>query len=307
VTSPLPSQEEHVPHWTDIDWRPSIANRLINNRQVRYVDHGSGPAVVLLHGMAASWHWWLENIPALARHHRVIAVDLPGFGDSEPLPAPAEITTHARTVLDLLAQLNIESATVSGHSMGGLVALEMFVADPRRVRNLILVDSGGVPMSERRLAVVLAVLRMGSAVLRRRFIRTALATKPWVRRLALRVAFRDPRAMSAELAAKTMPLFGGPGFVDAVAAAGRAVHATVPEAITCPVLLMWGERDVIAPPRCAKQMHDRLPDSELAVLAGAGHTPMIEFPRQFNDLALRFIAARGGGPRSGTNDTMLRS
>jgi pimeloyl-ACP methyl ester carboxylesterase len=307
VTSPLPGQEQHVPHWTDIDWRPSIANRLINNRQVRYLDHGSGPAVVLLHGMAASWHWWLENIPALARHHRVIAVDLPGFGDSEPLPAPAEIATHARTVLDLLAQLDIESATVSGHSMGGLVALEMFVADPRRVRNLILVDSGGVPMSERRLAVVLAVLRMGSAVLRRRFIRTALATKPWVRRLALRAAFRDPRAMSAELAAKTMPLFGGPGFVDAVAAAGRAVHATVPEAITCPVLLMWGERDVIAPPRCAKQMHDRLPDSELAVFAGAGHTPMIEFPKKFNDLALRFTAARSGDRRSGTNDTMLRS
>jgi pimeloyl-ACP methyl ester carboxylesterase len=307
VTSPLLGREQHVPHWTDIDWRPSIANRLINNRQVRYLDHGSGSAVVLLHGMAASWQWWLENIPALARHHRVIAVDLPGFGDSEPLPVPAEMATHARTVLDLLAQLDIESATVSGHSMGGLVALEMFVADPRRVRNLILVDSGGVPMSERRLAVVLAVLRMGSAVLRRRFIRTALATKPWVRRLALRAAFRDPRVMSAELAAKTMPLFGGPGFVDAVAAAGRAVHATVPEAITCPVLLMWGERDVIAPPWCAKQMHDRLPDSELVVFAGAGHTPMIEFPEQFNDLALRFIAARSGDRRSGTNDTMLRS
>jgi pimeloyl-ACP methyl ester carboxylesterase len=307
VTSPLPSQEERVPHWTDVDWRPSVANRLINNRQVRYLDHGSGPAVVLLHGMAASWHWWLENIPALARHHRVIAVDLPGFGDSEPLPAPAEMATHARTVLDLLVQLDIESATVSGHSMGGLVALEMFVADPRRVRNLILVDSGGVRMSERRLAVILVVLRMGSAVLRRHFIRRALATKPWVRRLALRATFRDPRVMSPELAAKTMPLFGGRGFVDAVAAAGRAVHATAPEAITCPVLLVWGERDVIAPPRCARQMHDRLPDSELAVFAGSGHAPMIEFPEQFNDLALRFIAARGGARRSDANDTIIRS
>jgi pimeloyl-ACP methyl ester carboxylesterase len=307
VTSPLPGQEEYVPHWTDIDLRPSIANRLINNRQVRYLDHGSGPAVVLLHGMAASWHWWLENIPALARHHRVIAVDLPGFGDSEPLPAPAEMATHARTVLDLLAQLDIESATVSGHSMGGLVALEMFVADPRRVRNLILVDSGGVPMYERRLAVILVVLRIGSAVLRQNFVRHALATKQWVRRLALRAAFRDPRVMSAELAAKTMPLFGGRGFVDAVAAAGRAVHATVPEAITCPVLLVWGERDLIAPPWCARQMHGRLPDSELVVFAGAGHTPMIEFPERFNDLALRFIAARSGDQGSGTNDTMLRS
>jgi pimeloyl-ACP methyl ester carboxylesterase len=191
VTSSLPSQGAYVPHWTDIDWGPSIGNRLINDLRVRYLDYGSGQPVVLLHGMAASWHWWLENIPALARHHRVIAVDLPGFGQSEPLPPPAEMATHAHTVLDLLDQLGIESATVSGHSMGGLVALEMFIADPRRVRNLILVDAGGVPMPERRLAVILVVLRICTAVLRRRFIRRALATKPWVRRLALRAAFRD--------------------------------------------------------------------------------------------------------------------
>ena len=75
---------------------------------------------------------------------------------------------------------------------------------------------------------------------------------------------------------------------------GRAVNATVPESITCPVLLVWGEHDVIVPPSCAHQMHDKLPDSELAVFAGAGHSPMIEFPHQFNDLALRFIAARNG-------------
>jgi pimeloyl-ACP methyl ester carboxylesterase len=292
VISSLPSREARVPHWTDIDWAPSIANRLVNDLRVRYLDCGSGPAVVLLHGMAASWQWWLENIPALAQHHRVIAVDLPGFGNSEQLPAPTEMATHARTVLDLLAQLDIESATISGHSMGGLVAMEMFVADPRRVRSLILVDSGGVPMSERRLALVLVLLRICGGILRRRVIRSALATKPWVRRLALRAAFRDPRVMSAELAAKTMPVFGGPGFVDAVAAAGRAVRATVPEAIICPVLLMWGEKDVIAPPWCAQQMHDRLPDSELVVFAGAGHTLMIEFPDRFNDLALRFMAAR---------------
>ena len=112
VISPPPSQEQHVPHWTDIDWDRSIANRLTSDLRVRYLDYGSGPALVLLHGMAASWQWWLENIPTLARHHRVIAVDLPGFGQSEPLPAPAQMATHARTVRD------IESATVSGYSMG---------------------------------------------------------------------------------------------------------------------------------------------------------------------------------------------
>src|SRR6202012_5254443 len=142
VTSSPSWRETDVPHWTDIDWGPSIANRVINGRRLQYLDYGTGPALVLLHGMASSWQWWLENIPALAQQHRVIAVDLPGFGESEPLPAPAEMATHARTVLDLLTQLGIESATFAGHSMGGLVAIETFKAEPGRVRNLILVDSG---------------------------------------------------------------------------------------------------------------------------------------------------------------------
>jgi pimeloyl-ACP methyl ester carboxylesterase len=294
VKSPASGAGVPVPHWTDIDWAPSVAGRPINGLRVNYLDHGTGPALVLLHGMAASWQWWLENIPALAQHHRVIAVDLPGFGRSEQLPAPAEMASHARTILELLNQLDIQSATVAGHSMGGLVAIETFMADPLRVRNLILVDAGGVPMSERRLAVILVALRICTAVLRRGFVRRALATKAWVRRLALFAAFRDPSVMSPELAAETMPLFGGPGSADAVAAAGRAVNATVPESITCPVLLVWGEHDAIVPPRSAHDMHERLPDSELAVFTRAGHSPMVEFPDRFNDLVLQFIASRYG-------------
>lgn len=204
------------------------------------------------------------------------------------------MATQARTVLELLDQLTIQSATVAGHSMGGLVAIEMSAAEPQRVRSLILVDAGGVPMSERRLAVILVALRICTAILRRGFVRRALTTKAWIRRVALFAAFRDPRVMSPALAAQTMPLFGGPGSADAVAAAGRAVNATTPESITCPVLLVWGEHDAIVPPRCAHQMHERLPDSELAVFAGAGHSPMVEFPNQFNDLTLRFIASHHG-------------
>jgi pimeloyl-ACP methyl ester carboxylesterase len=209
-----------VPHWTAIDWRPSIRNRLVDDRRLRYIDYGSGPVLVLLHGMAASWQWWLENIPTLAQRHRIIAVDLPGCGNSETLPAPAEMSAHARIVLDLLARLDVGSATVVGHSMGGLVALEMAGADPQRVRNLILVDAGGVPMTQRRLAIILVFLRMSAAVMRRGFIRRALASKAWVRQIALRAGFRDPGVLSPELAAEIMPVFAGPGFVDSVAAAG---------------------------------------------------------------------------------------
>jgi len=297
VTAPLSNEPASVLHWTDIDWDPFIKNCLVDGIRVRYVDYGAGPPLVLLHGMAASWQWWLENIPKLAQHHRIIAVDLPGFGHSERLPSPAEMSIHARTVIDLLGQADVRSATVVGHSMGGLVGLEMAIADRQLVRDLVLVGAGGVPMSERRLAIILVVLRLFCLILGLRFVRRVLATKPWLRRIVLRGGFRDPGAVSPRLAAEIMPLFNGPGFVDAVAAAGRAVRRTVPESITCPVLLVWGEHDMMAPLRCAQDMHRRLPNSELVVIHGAGHTPMIEDPGRFNDAVLTFTTARPGSPK----------
>jgi pimeloyl-ACP methyl ester carboxylesterase len=92
-----------------------------------------------------------------------------------------------------------------------------------------------------------------------------------------------------------MPLFSGPGFGDAVGASGRAVRRTVPESISCPVLLVWGEHDRMAPLRCAQEMHRRLPDSELVVIRNSGHTPMIEDPHRFNDALLRFTTVATGG------------
>jgi pimeloyl-ACP methyl ester carboxylesterase len=281
------------PHWTEIDWDRFIGNRLIEHRRIRYVDYGSGPVLVLLHGLAAGWQWWLENIPTLAERHRVIAVDLPGFGQSEPLPPPAEMATHARTVLRLLAQLEAEPATVVGHSMGGLVALAMATADPGRVRGLILVGAGGAPMTERRLAITLVVLRFFCAVLRRRAVLRALVAHSWLRRIVLIGGFRDPRIVSPELAAQIMPLFNAPGFVDAIAAAGRAVPNTVPESVTCPTLLIWGAYDRMAPVQGARELHARLPDSELTVFPDAGHTPLIECPARFNRAVLSFTASRG--------------
>ncbi|MUL65970.1 hypothetical protein BOO86_15950 [Mycobacterium sp. CBMA 234] len=291
MTLPLPQEDSPLPHWTKIEWRPFVHDAVIDGRHLRFVDCGSGPALVLLHGMGASWQWWLENLPALARQHRVIALDLPGFGKSDPLPKPAEITTHASTVTTLLSQLDVRSATITGHSMGGLVALAMAKADPHLVHNLVLVGAGGVPMTERRLQIILGLLRVFSAGLRLNFIRRALAKERWLRQLALRPAFHDPAVLSPELAEVTMPLLNAPGFVDAVAASGRAVRESVPEEITCPVLLLWGEYDRMAPVHCAEDMHRRLADSELVIIPGSGHTPAVERPEQFNDAVLKFTAA----------------
>ena len=282
--------DQPVPHWTQIDWTPFVCDRLVNGLRLRYLDYGSGPPLVLLHGLGASWQWWLENIPCLAGRHRVIAIDLPGFGCSEPLPAPAEISAHAQTVVDLLTQLGLPSTTIAGHSMGGLVAIQIASTNPQFTQKLILVGAGGVPMTERHLRRVMVLLRAFCVVLRFQFVRTVLASKPWARQIALQAAFRDPAVLSPELAAQTMPLLNAPGFIDAVAASGRAVRSTVPEAIECPVLLVWGAKDRLAPLRCAEDMQSHLVDSELISFTGSGHTPQIEEPQRFNDVVLKFTA-----------------
>jgi pimeloyl-ACP methyl ester carboxylesterase len=279
-----------VPHWTAIDWNPFVGDRTVEGTRIRFVDYGSGPPLVLLHGLGNSWQWWVENLPALGERHRVIAVDLPGFGHSDPLPAPAEMSTHARVICGLLRQLEVHSATVLGHSMGGLVALNMATADRQLVQKLVLVGAGGVPMTERRLSIVLVLLRLCYAVLRLRFVRHLLATKPWALRLLLRGAVHNPRAISPELATFTAPSLNAPGFIGAVAASGRAVRASVPEAITCPVLLLWGEHDRLAPLPSAEDMHARLPDSRLVVVEGVGHIVQWEAPQRFNDAVLSFTA-----------------
>lgn len=292
MTAALPGTSgEAVRHWTTVDWTPFLNDRLVNRRRVRFLDYGSGPVLVLLHGMAASWKWWLENLPTLGRHHRVIAVDLPGFGDSEPLAPPAEMSTQATTVLELLTTLGVETATVVGHSMGGLIALEMALAKPEAVHGLVLVDAGGAPMSERRLSAVLAGLRAFSAILRWRLVRVALVRYPSVRRIVLAGGFRDPRVVSPALAEQIMPGFSAPGFVGAVAAAGRAVRTFIPESISCPTLLIWGDHDVMAPLTGAQDLCSRLTDARLVVLRDVGHTPMIERPAEFHEALLDFTGS----------------
>jgi len=281
------------PHWTAIDWRPHVHDVRVAGHSVRYCDYGSGPVLLLLHGLGCCWQWWLENLPALGAERRVIAVDLPGFGYSDPLEPPAGMAEQARVMHELCRQLELEETTVAGHSMGGLVALALATADPELVRRVILVNAGGVPMTEARLSTVIGVIRLAHKLLSRSGIRTALTRRPRARRLLSRAATSNPRALSPQLAAEVVPLMAAPGFVDAVIAAGRAVRDTEPEAVSCPVLLVWGDRDPIVTVANAREMERRLPDARLVLIGGAGHTPMVERPDEFNRHVLAFTAEEG--------------
>jgi pimeloyl-ACP methyl ester carboxylesterase len=278
-----------APHWTAIDWRPHVHDVQVAGHTVRYCDYGSGPVLLLLHGLGCCWQWWLENLPALGAERRVIAVDLPGFGYSDPLEPPAEMAEQARVVHELCRQLELEEITVAGHSMGGLVALALTTAHPGLVRRVILVNAGGVPMTEARLSAVIGVIRLAHKLLSRSGIRRAAA--------------RTPAGLSRgdEQPARAVPAARRRGrSADGRARVhrrrdrrrpGRARHRAGGSALS-------GAAGV-GRPRSDRHRGQRprdgatAPRPRLVLIHGAGHTPMLERPDEFNRHVLAFTAEEG--------------
>ncbi|GAB4009052.1 alpha/beta hydrolase [Nocardioides ultimimeridianus] len=289
-----------APTWTDTDWDASVRTYWHESTRVRYLDCGVGPTLVLLHGMGCCWEWWLECLPALTRHCRVIAVDTPGFGESTCLPSPATMSDYADVVAGVLAHAGAPAGVVAGHSMGGLVALGLARRHPELVTRLVLVDSGGVPMSERRLKVVLSVLRGAQRIFSHPRVVDLLVRSRTARSVLLRGAMRDPGCMSDELAAVIVPKLGAAGYADAITASAAAVRDSVPEQVLHPTLLIWGERDPFAPLKTAEEMLARLPAGRLEVIPGIGHTPLVEAPEVLTKLLLQLRYDDAGVPSRST-------
>jgi pimeloyl-ACP methyl ester carboxylesterase len=281
-----------APRWTEIDWRPYVRDARVDGRNLRYLDYGAGPVLLLLHGLGCCWQWWLEVLPALGLQRRVIAVDLPGFGHSDVLPSPGAMTTHADGMAALIEQLGLADVAVAGHSMGGLVALELGRRRPDLVGRVILVNAGGVPMSEGRLRAVVGVIKASHALLGNDNANRALTRRPRARALLSKIAIGNSGALSRELAAEVVPLMAAPGYVEAVIAAARAVRDTNPEAVAQPTLLLWGANDPIVPVSAAEEMARRLPNPTLVVIHGTGHSPHVAKPDQFIAEVLTFTGAR---------------
>jgi pimeloyl-ACP methyl ester carboxylesterase len=277
-----------APEWTEIDWSGEVEDARIDGRRVRYVVRGAGSAIVLIHGLGGSWQTWLQNIPTLALEHRVLAVDLPGFGRSDPLPAPAEMATHAEVIAELLDGLGITAATVVGHSMGGLVSIALLGRRPDLVARLVLADGGGVPLTRLRLAAIVNAFKVVGPVVHRPNVIRAIARRPRLRRLVFGAFLVNHDALSGRFAGEVVPAIAAPGLIGAVLAASNVADRIDPGAIRCPVLLLWGESDRILPLAQAREMCRSLLDARLVVIERSGHCPMFEAPRQFNRALLSF-------------------
>lgn len=276
----------------DVDWSRHQRWESIAGRRVNLIDIGEGPAVLLVHGLAGSWQNWLENIPQLAASHRVVAMDLPGFGYSEMPPGELSISGYARCLDELCERLDIQSAAVVGNSMGGFVGADMAIAHPQRVSRLVLV-AAAVMWNERRRARPLVTLAevtgAYTAVVANQLRQGTL--RPRVRAAMLAQIVRYPRRIPPPLARELLHHAGTPeAFTAGISALFTyKLRDRLPE-IACPTLVVWGTHDALVPVKHARAIADAIPNSRVEIFPDTGHVPMLERPERFNRLVEEFLA-----------------
>jgi pimeloyl-ACP methyl ester carboxylesterase len=281
--------------WLDIDWRQHQHWTIINDSPVNFIEVGQGPALLFVHGLSGSWPNWLEQLPVFAESHRVVAVDLPGFGHS---PMPAEqisISGYARTLDALLDALDIDAAAVVGNSMGGFVSAELAISFPRRVERLVLVSAAGLstynhPSGTRALSGLRRAERVITAYAGWVAAHSdTVARRPGLRNATLGLVTSHPSRLPAALAAEQLRGAGKPGFVQALAANLDYDFRDRLAEIVCPTLIVWGDNDRVITPRDADRFAELIPGSRKVVFADTGHLAMLERPAAFNALLEAFL------------------
>jgi pimeloyl-ACP methyl ester carboxylesterase len=269
----------------------------LHGHPVSYREAGSGPVVLLVHGITSSSGAWVDVLPALAEHHTVVAPDLLGHGGSAKPRGDYSLGAYASGLRDLLAALGHDRATVVGHSMGGGIAMQLAYQFPERVERLALVSSGGLG---REVGIVLRAATLPGAnvvlpLITRRVPRDALLGVGHVlRHLGLRTR-ADVRGTAFGLTslsddeARRAFVHTARSILDA---SGQRVSALdrLYLADGMPTLIIWGTRDPMIPVEHGLAASDAIPHSRLELFAGAGHYPFNEDPERFVAVLRDFMA-----------------
>jgi pimeloyl-ACP methyl ester carboxylesterase len=249
---------------------------------------GSGPAVVLVHGLASSSDTWIPTIDRLAETHRIIAPDLPGHGRSAKPRGDYSLGAYANFLRDLLANLECPRATIVGHSFGGGIAMQFAYQHPDIAERLVLVSSGGLGDE------VSWLLRTLSAPGVEHLL--GLATLPLVRNAADRTGTLLTKVglQPSEQANEIHNAYTSLASAEARSALvhtirsvidlqGQRVSASdrIHVAGDLPTLIVWGSRDRIIPVTHAHDAHELIPGSRLELFEQAGHFPHTEEPARF--------------------------
>jgi 3-oxoadipate enol-lactonase len=250
--------------------------------RIAWERRGSGPPLLLIHGLGYARWGWGPVVDALADEHEVVLFDNRGIGDSDAPPGPYSVRALAADAVAVLDAAGLERAHVLGTSLGGMVALELAISSPQRVDRLVLACTtpGGphaAPMPDPTVRLFAQAATFPREVALRRFVENALGPEPDGRIVEQILAHRLRTAQPLEA-------------WTAQAAAGAAFDAWHRVgAIRAPTLVVTGDRDNVVDARNSQLLGERIPAARLEVFPGTGHLFFWEEPERFVELVKEFL------------------
>jgi pimeloyl-ACP methyl ester carboxylesterase len=268
----------------------------LHGQELAFRSSGSGPVLLLVHGMAGSSSMWVDAMPGLSTHFTVVAPDLPGHGASEKPRGDYSLGAFANSLRDLLIALGHQRATLVGQSLGGGIVMQFAYQFPERTERLVLVSSGGLGQ-EVNLLLRALTLPGSDYVL-------PLACTNWMHDAGLKVAgwMKAVGFRPSPHIVQIWESYGSLADAETRAAflqtlrsvidqSGQRVSATnrLYLASRVPTMIIWGDHDRIIPVEQGHAAHDAIPGSRFEVFAGSGHFPHCEEPGRFVDVVTDFM------------------
>jgi pimeloyl-ACP methyl ester carboxylesterase len=233
----------------------------IGQHNIAYERYGSGPPLLLVHGLAASTLWWRRNIPALSEHYTVYCVDLIGFGRSQA-KAPLNVDQAADLLAELIAAWGYQQIDIVAHSLGGFICMVLAARYPQRVGRMVLAAAAGGRAMRAAMPEMMIRALLSGLVCRPQFI-------PIVCWDTLRAGLVVLWKASTDLMRRDItPLY---------------------QQIRAPILFIWGDKDILVPMYLGLQHHAALPQSQFQIIDNAGHVVMNDQAEIFNQRCLAFL------------------
>jgi pimeloyl-ACP methyl ester carboxylesterase len=266
-----------VTTWTNAQTSKEV---LVFGQKIHYVEAGSGPTVILLHGLGGSTQVWQFNIAPLAEKYHVIVPDQIGFGKSDKPLVNYRIRTYVDFLDQFCKELKIERATLIGNSMGGWIATMFTAAFPDRVDKLVLVDAAGyAPPKDLDTSTFFGLnptTREGMKILAGKvFYNKAFLTDAAIdQAIAARLAAGDGYTINSI----TESIIRGEDFLDDIA-----------KTVKRPTLIVWGRQDGLVSLAEGERFNKDIAGSKMVVIDQCGHVPNVEKPGEFNAAVLKFL------------------
>lgn len=243
---------------------------------------GAGDAVLMIHGLGGTSNFWTPVLPAFSRF-RTIRPDLPGSGRSHRVDGPLSMDGFVRALMRVCGAAGVERAHVVAHSMGTIIALHLAVLEPRLVRSLALLGPLAAPPDANR------------GPIRARGAKARSEGEPGMQQIADATVqagtageTRSKRPVAVAAVRESVMRQSPEGYARSCEALSEAQPADIAR-ISCPVLLVTGDEDAVAPPQAVRGMGEKIPGAQVEVLGRCGHWTVYEKPEECSELLKKFL------------------